>query len=229
MGDENTTDVETTAADSGTDSQSTDTVLTGASTDGADESQSTETNSDAASSADDSASSDDGSDGGDAGSEGSQTPPDAYADFAMPEGVTLDESAITEATPIFKELGLDQEQAQKLIDIYAKQVQAGSQKQVDSFNQLMNDWRDQSKNDSEFGGDKFEENVKVAQAAIDRYGTPELKQLLEDHGVGNHREVVRFMVRVGQTLKEDVPGSSGGVSAAAGDRVSILYPTEKND
>ena len=161
-----------------------------------------------------------------AGTEGSQTSPDAYADFVMPEGIQLDESALGEASPLFKELGLNQEQAQKVVDLYAKQVQAGSKAQIDNFNQLKSDWREQSKNDGEFGGDKFDENVKTAQAAINSYGTPELKQLLEDYGVGNHPEIVRFMVRVGHTLKEDVPGNNGTVSTKAADRVSILYPND---
>jgi len=231
MGDEATTGVETETNDTGAadtgDTGDTSTVLTGdagdtgtADTDGTENS---ETGADTAS-ADDAGTSD-GSDS-DAGTEGSDTPPDTYADFVMPEGIELDESALAEATPMFKELGLTQEQSQKVIDLYAKQVQAGSQTQIDNFNQLMNDWREQSKNDGEIGGDKFEENVKIAQSAISKYGTPGLKQLLEDHGVGNHPEVIRFMVRVGQTLNEDVPGSSGAATNEASDRVERMYPKE---
>ena len=163
----------------------------------------------------------------DAGKNDDGKSPDTYADFAMPEGVQLDEAALAEATPLFKELGLTQEQSQKVVDLYAKQVQAGSQMQTDNFNQLMNDWREQSKTDSEFGGDKYDENVKIAQHAISKYGTPELKQLLNDHGVGNHPEMVRFMVKVGRTLSEDVPGNPGGATSKADDAVSILYPNDK--
>lgn len=170
--------------------------------------------------------SDEGQEGGDAGAEGSDTPPDTYADFVMPEGVTLDETALTEATPIFKELGLTQEQAQKLIDFQSKQVQAGSQKQVDNFNQLKSDWLTDAKADGEYGGDKFDENTKIAQNAVNKYGTPELKQLLDDYGVGNHPEVIRFMVRVGHTLTEDVPGTAGGAAAEKSDRVSRMYPKD---
>ena len=162
----------------------------------------------------------------DAGKESSDEHPDTYADFAMPEGMQLDETALAEATPLFKELGLTQEQGQKVIDLYAKQVQAGSQLQTDNFNQLMNDWRTDAKNDGDIGGDKFDENVKIAQSAVAKYGTPELKQLLEDHGVGNHVEVIRFMVRVGRTLNEDVPGSTGSAQSKAEDAVSILYPND---
>lgn len=160
--------------------------------------------------------------------EGSQTVPDTYADFAMPEGVTVDSALLSEATPLFKELGLTQEQAQKLVDFQAKQVQASSQSQVDAFNQLMNDWQEQSRNDKEFGGDAFDENIAVARSAIDKFGTPELKQLLEEHGVGNHPEVIRFMVKVGKLTAEDVPGGTTTPTSKAQDRVSLLYPNDRN-
>lgn len=154
----------------------------------------------------------------------SQTPPDTYADFAMPEGVEVDSALMTEAAPLFKELGLTQDQAQKLVDFQAKQVQASSESQDNAFTQLMNDWQDQSKNDKEFGGDKFEESVGIARTAVDKFGTPELKQLLEEHGVGNHPEVIRFMVKVGKLTAEDVPGGTVAPTSRAQDRVSLLYP-----
>ena len=160
--------------------------------------------------------------------EGSDLPPDTYADFVMPEGVQLDETALAAADPLFKELGLTQDKAQKVIDLYASQVQAGSLKQVETFNQLKSDWLGQSKSDKEFGGDKFDENVKVAQLAITKHGTPELKELMESHGVGNHPEMIRFMVRVGRTLSEDVPGSTGAATSSAQDRVSLLYPKNES-
>jgi hypothetical protein len=160
--------------------------------------------------------------------EGSQTPPDEYADFKMPEGVQLDDSLMTDALPLFKEMGLTQDAAQKLVDFQASRVQAEAQKQVDAFNQLKTEWREQSANDKEFGGDAFDENVKFAQAAVNKFGTPELKQLMEDYGVGNHPEMLRFMVKVGKLTAEDVPGSDGVVGSAKKDIVSTLYPNDRN-
>lgn len=151
------------------------------------------------------------------------TSPESYADFDMPEGSEVDASVLESASVVMKDLGLSQEQGQKLVDWYAGQVQAGSDKQVDAFNQMTGEWQEQSKNDKEFGGDKFEESVGIARAAIDKFGTPELKQLLSDHGVGNHPEVVRFMVRVGQLTQEDNPGNTGGNSIGSKDHASILY------
>ena len=188
----------------------------------------TATDSDAAPAADDTGSEEGNLDAtGNEADLSSQTSPDTYADFVMPEGVELDSALLTEAAPLFKELGLTQDQAQKLVDFQAKQAQASSESNVDAFNQLMNDWQEQSKNDKEFGGDKFEENVGVARSAIDKFGTPELKQLLEEHGVGNHPEVIRFMVKVGKLTAEDVPGGTTAAPSKAQDRVSLLYPNDK--
>lgn len=159
----------------------------------------------------------------DAGNESSDTLPDTYADFTLPEGMELDSAALEQATPLFKELGLNQEQAQKVVSRYAELVQAGSQKQIDDFNQTLTDWGNQAKSDSEYGGENFDKNLKIAQSAVTKYGTPELKKVLDDFGVGNHPEMIRFMVRVGATLQEDVPGSQGGNVGTAQDRVTQMY------
>lgn len=150
-----------------------------------------------------------------------------YADFDLGEGIQLDETALAEASPVFKELGLTKDQAQKLVGIYSKQIQAGAAKQVEDFNNQVSEWRDKSKNDSEFGGDKFEENVKIAQSAVNKFGTPELKQMMDEYGISNHPELVRFMVKVGKLTIEDVPDGKNSV-ASSKDRVSLLYPNDRN-
>ena len=45
------------------------------------------------------------------------TVPEKY-DFKAPEGQSLDAALVERATPIFKELGLTQDAAQKLVDFY---------------------------------------------------------------------------------------------------------------
>ena len=163
---------------------------------------------------------DDGADGNDT----KDSSLEAYADFTLPEGMTLNEGLLEEAAPIFKELGLNQEQAQKLVDFQAKQVQASQQGQMDAFNQLKNDWMDQTKKDAEIGGDKFDENIGVAKEAIAKFGNEGLTKLLNDFGMGNHPEVIRFMAKVGRLTREDNPDSGGSPIGKSQDHVSILYP-----
>lgn len=152
--------------------------------------------------------------------------PESYADFSLPEGMELDGEFLTEASEMFKEDGLNQEQAQKYVDFYTDKIQAGAQVHAETYSQIMDEWRTQAQNDKEFGGDNFKENIGIAQAAIEKFGTPELTEFLEAHGAGNHPEMIRFMVKVGRLTKEDVPGvSTGHNSGGKKDHAEQLYPT----
>lgn len=149
-----------------------------------------------------------------------------FEDFDLPEGITADDELLKQAKPLFKELGLNQEQAQKLVSMYADRISEVTQGQVESFNQLTQDWLNQAQSDKEFGGDKFDESIQDARAAINKFGTPELKQLMDETGVGNHPEVIRMMTKVGKLLREDNPGTGGNPTSQPTDRVSILYPSD---
>ena len=146
-----------------------------------------------------------------------------YADFTMPEGVTLDKAMLEVFAPIMKDVGLDQEQAQKLVDAQAAQVQAQQQQMQDSFSEQVEGWLNETKADKVMGGDNFEETAGFASKAIESFGTPELKTLLNETGLGNHPEMVRLMSSVGRAVSEDKPGG-GTPPAAKESRASILYP-----
>lgn len=82
--------------------------------------------------------------------------------------------------PIAKELGLSQEQAQKLVDIYP-QIQ---QQQAEARSKQVADWGEQVKADKEIGGDKFNASVGAAQRALDQFGNTELREYLNASGPG---------------------------------------------
>jgi hypothetical protein len=172
--------------------------------------------------------SDDASDDASDDEEGGQDNPDAYADFEMPEGFTLDETLLAAAVPLFQELSLTQEQAQKLVDFHANQIQASSQSQSDAFDEMVQGWQAEAMADSEFGGDAFEQSASIARSAIAKFGNDELKTLLNDHGLGNHPEMIRFMVKVGRLTTEDSLDVSHP-AVVARDRVSTLYPNDRNE
>tara|TARA_R110000744_G_scaffold380326_3_gene500750 strand:+ start:15906 stop:16604 length:699 start_codon:yes stop_codon:yes gene_type:complete len=160
---------------------------------------------------------------GDAGDGSQDAPLDASA-FTVPEGMTLDAVMLEQAMPLFKEAGVNQEQSQKLLDLYATKMQEAEQGKLDTFNQLRQDWVKQSKSDSDFGGDKFDESIASAKAALDKFGTPALSKLLDDFGVGDHPEMIRFMVSVGRLTQEDTPGNGARNSAGQKSTTDILYP-----
>lgn len=142
--------------------------------------------------------------------------PEKY-EFTPPEGQELDANALAVFEPIAKELGLSQEQAQKLVDIYP-QIQ---QQQAEAWSKQVSDWGEQVKADKEIGGDKFNASVGAAQRALDQFGNTELREYLNASGLGNHPALVRFCAKVGKAMAEDtfvVPNQGGQRSAA-----DILY------
>jgi hypothetical protein len=142
--------------------------------------------------------------------------PEKY-EFAAPEGQELDANALSVFEPIAKELGLTQEQAQRLVDIYP-QIQ---QQQAEAWSKQIADWGEQVKADKEIGGDKFNASVGAAQRALDQFGNPELREYLNASGLGNHPALVRFCAKVGKSMAEDsfvMPNNGGQLSAA-----DVLY------
>ena len=66
--------------------------------------------------------------------------PEAYEDFSFPEGVEIDSELLTEATDIFKESGLKQDQAQKLVDFHSKTMRQVVEAQQAAFDQQVAEW-----------------------------------------------------------------------------------------
>jgi hypothetical protein len=99
-----------------------------------------------------------------------------------------------------RELNLPQDKAQQLID---KMAPVMAKQQAEQVEQLRTDWAAQSSSDKEFGGEKLQENLAHARKALDTFATPELKTILNETGLGNHPELVRFMVRAGKAISPD--------------------------
>lgn len=148
--------------------------------------------------------------------------PETY-EFVAPEGVTLDASLVAEFTPIAKELGLTQEQAQKVVDLHTKAIAATETKIREAWESQQAGWLEAAKADPEIGGAKLTDTVAVAKKAMDRFATPQLREVLEQTGLGNHPELVRLMAKIGKAISED---TLVGVNAGeAPDRLRSMYPS----
>jgi hypothetical protein len=151
-------------------------------------------------------------------------------EFKMPDGVELKSEAVDELKATAKEFGLTQEQAQRIADLGVKQAQGFAAQLVEQQKSLTTQWAEETTTDKEIGGDKLSENLGVAKKALDSFGTPALKTLLNQSGLGNHPEVVRFMVKAGKAISEDghlVTGAAAQVDRANTPIENRLYPNQK--
>lgn len=147
--------------------------------------------------------------------------PEKY-EFKMPAGVELDKAAADEFSTIAKELKLPQEAAQKVADIAVKMQQRQAERHIET----VKGWVEQCKTDKEFGGDNLERNLSVARKAIDTFGSPELKALLNQYGLGSHPELVRFAFKAGKAIDSDkfVPSGTRSATPESTSLEKRLYP-----
>lgn len=155
--------------------------------------------------------------------------PEKY-EFKVPEGVQLDEALITEFTPVAKELNLDNESAQKLVDLYTKTRTADTQKLYDAWAQTHEKWVGEAKADKEIGGANFDANIAVAKKAMTAAslgGGEKLVEALNVTGAGNHPEIIRFFYKVGKLMSDDKFDTGKSQSGAPVDKAAALYPSMK--
>lgn len=157
--------------------------------------------------------------------------PEAY-EFKLPDDRQVDPALVEAATPIFKELNLTQEQAQKVVDLYDAQVLPGVAQTVQAETlrllglQDIGKWTDQVKADKEIGGAHLEETLTLAAKGRDTFASKELVELLHTSRLGNHPEVVRFFAKVGKTIGEDTVHNGTGGEAAPTSAAAVLYAPE---
>ena len=99
--------------------------------------------------------------------------PEDYADFDIPEGVTVADADVDAFKGLAKDAGLNQEQAQKLLTFEAERIRAMNDQYAEQQAQQVQDWAASAKADKEIGGDAFDENVATAVKAMDTFATPE--------------------------------------------------------
>lgn len=146
--------------------------------------------------------------------------PETY-EFKAAEGVELDTEALKDFEPVARELNLTNEQAQKLVDAYPKILAGVQQRQVEAWQKQTQDWAADVKADKEIGGDKLTASLSKAQQALETFGTPQLKEYLNETGLGNHPELVKAFVKIGKAMSEDnmVSAANTGQRSAA----EVLY------
>lgn len=154
--------------------------------------------------------------------------PEAYDEFVMPEGVELVDDRLKEFQDIAKEMDLSQKGAQTLIDKHIQTLNEVAEAQNEAWAETRAEWREATKSDKEFGGQKLKANLVYAKAALNAFGNAEFVSLVDDYGLGDNPEVVRFLIKAGKAVSEDGLMPSGGRGGSGGSNKSQaerLFPS----
>lgn len=123
--------------------------------------------------------------------------------------VTLDQNFATEFKDVAFKSGILPKQAQALADWFsqaneqseakfAEQIKVQTEKNI---NALKEEW-----------GVAFDNKLRTAQKVVAKFGDEKINAFIENSGLGNNPDFIKFVAKIGETFKEDSevnPGSNG--------------------
>ena len=144
-----------------------------------------------------------------------QTPQnqDPYAALTLPGNSLISPAALKTFKQSAAEINLPLQMLQKWVEQEEIRLQQEVEHQARVQKEQCDAWIQQTQ---DLLGDKWQEEVSRAVRAADIFGGPELRQLLEETGLGNHPAIVRTFVQVGKRIREDI--SAAGAPGACADK-----------
>lgn len=134
--------------------------------------------------------------------------PEKYEDYKLPDGLTLDAEVKGKADALFKGLGLDQAQAQSLVDFYGDLAKTSASAPIEAYKAVTDAWKADAESHPDLRGKLGpgkEVNVRISRA-LDGLGDPKLvsdfKQLMDLTGAGNNQAFIRVLDRFAQKVSE---------------------------
>lgn len=125
----------------------------------------------------------------------------------MPEGVTVDDGQVTAFHNEAHRLGFTEQQAAAMVRFDANRSAAALKEIAETTEQAKANAETQLRKEY---GHAYDQNIKMAQKAIDEFGGEELRAALNESGWGNDPAFIRFGVKVGRALAEDEVIGGGG-------------------
>lgn len=150
--------------------------------------------------------------------------PEKY-EFKLPEGLQLNEEVSGSFEKFARELNLPQDKAQAVVDMGAQLVQQVAAQQAEAYQQQQQQWVSEIRQDKEIGGDALPQNLAYAAKVLDTFA-PDLRQVLDETGMGNNPALIRAFVKIGKAISEDrlIGGAQTGNPGAAVDPAKIMFP-----
>lgn len=169
--------------------------------------------------------------------------PEKYEDFKLPEGVELKGDQLTAAHALFKDLGLPQAEAQKLVDFHTAQIKAAVEGPAKALSDMRADWQSKTHADPDIakvtvngktGLDAVKINIAKLYSAVGNEGlVNQFKEVMNLTGVGDHPAFINVLNKLASFVTEgkhvaggnpSPHGQSPGGAAAKPSAAQALYP-----
>lgn len=126
-----------------------------------------------------------------------------YSDLRVPDSFDVKDEALAQFKEVAKTAGLSGEQAQAFLDADLKRAEAGNQAYQAHVEAQNKEWTEKSNSDPEIGGVDFESNLHEARKFLKSYNDPDMVNMLNKTGLGNHPSFIKLFVRLAKAGGED--------------------------
>lgn len=164
--------------------------------------------------------------------------PAPFGEFTVPDTMSFTEDTIAKLGETARDLGLTSDQLQKLLESVAPSLVEGNDSVL---KETREQWAQTVATDPDLGGAKLNENMAIADKAVEAFGDEGLRELLNAEGLplGKNPSVFRFLVKVGAAISDDrsvTPGINGkpapkpitgDVFQDTGRAAEVMYGTPK--
>jgi len=141
--------------------------------------------------------------------------PETY-EFTVPEGMTIETEIMSELQTFASENKLTSAEAQKIADMGVKLVNKQLEMRETQFGEIKKGWLESAKADKEIGADVNKGKESLAARAFNTIATPEMKDLVDHYGIGDHPEMLRMFYRLSSLMGDDgmqIPGTGAGLGS----------------
>lgn len=174
--------------------------------------------------------------------------PEKYEDFKLPEGIELKGDQLAAAHTLFKEMGLPQDAAQKLVDFHTAQMKAAAEAPANALRDMRADWQAKThadpdiakvvdKDSGKVGLDAVKINIaKLYSAVGNEVMVNSFKEVMNLTGVGDHPAFINVLNKLAGFVTEgkhvaggnpSVHGQNQGGVATPPTAAQALYPNLK--
>lgn len=155
--------------------------------------------------------------------------PEKYGEFKMPEGVELPKGLQERVEPLFKELKLTQEQAQKAAEFLGQERMDALKANAEEYTNYVKQLAEMSRADKEIGGEKLAETASHANQFIQKFGRgekgAEVFKVLDETGMGNHPAIISLLAKAHKAMSDDSPSKGSPATNERPSVETIMYPT----
>jgi hypothetical protein len=156
-----------------------------------------------------------------------EAPPTQDLQVKLPEGWALDRGVMDNFTALAKDLKLDSQNAQRLVDQFVQVQQSFAQQQQQAQVQRVEEWGQQVRQSY---GTNFDSNINSAQRGVEFAGGEALRTVLNQTGLGNHPVLVEAFRKIGAALADDkIAGTAapGPRELTEDEKYARMYPNTK--